>query len=134
MKYCLCFPERLFGILIHLCENLASRNFEGVLPFLCSFVALKSATFLREPALDGSRVEASKLSKERIVEQQEYHNDRKSQIISKGSTRIASRQRIIPARRSAFAIFARAKSNRVYNESIRNVIIFFYLSTNKIFP
>jgi hypothetical protein len=83
MRYCLCFPERLLGILIH-CENLASRNFEGVLPFLCSFVALKSATFLREPALDGSRVEASK---ERIVEQQEYHNDRDSQIISKGSTR-----------------------------------------------
>ena len=78
------FPERLLGILVHVCENLASRNFEGILPFLCGFVGLKSATFLRESALDGSRVEATK---ERIVEQQEHHNDRDSQIISKSSTR-----------------------------------------------
>ena len=55
-----CFPERLLGILVHVCENLASRNFEGILPFLCGFVGLKSATFLREPALDGSRVEKAK--------------------------------------------------------------------------
>ena len=78
------FLERLLGILVHICENLASRNFEGILPFLRSFVRIKSATFLREPALGGSRVEASK---ERIAEQQEYHNDRDSQIIFKSSTR-----------------------------------------------
>ncbi len=79
------FPERLPGILVHVCENLASRNFEGILPFPCRFVGLKSATFLPEPALDGSRVEASN---ERIfVEQQEQHNDRDSQIISKSITR-----------------------------------------------
>ncbi len=63
-----CFPERLLGILVHVCKNLASRNFEGIIPFPCSFVGLKSATFLREPALDGSGVEARK---ERIVEEQD---------------------------------------------------------------
>ena len=76
-----------------------SRNFEGILPFLCGFVGLKSATFLREPALDGSSVEASK---ERVVEQHEHHNDRDSQIIPQSSTR-NSRQTEdhYPARRSA---------------------------------
>ncbi len=54
-------------ILVHVCKNLASRNFEGIIPFP-GFVGLKSPTFRREPALDGSGVEASK---ERIVEEQD---------------------------------------------------------------